>query len=113
MLAIGNPFGAGTHAANGVISALELKIQAPNGLAIDDALQTDAPQHSVGPLLNETGEVIGINSQIETSGEHAGNVGIAFAGPIDTAKSEFGKLEKLGYSESWPRGVRPMSQANH
>ncbi len=97
VLAIGNPFGLTRTLTTGVISALERKIQAPSGLAIDDALQTDAPinpGNSGGPLLNEAGQVIGINSQIETSGEHAGNVGIAFAVPIDTAKGEIAKLEK-------------------
>ena len=97
VLAIGNPFGLARTLTTGVISALERKIQAPNGLTIDNALQTDAPinpGNSGGPLLDEAGQVIGINSQIETSGEHAGNVGIAFAIPIDTVKIELAKLEK-------------------
>jgi S1-C subfamily serine protease len=97
VLAIGNPFGLARTLTTGVISALERKIQAPNGLTIDNALQTDAPinpGNSGGPLLNEAGQVIGINSQIETSGERGGNVGIAFAIPIDAVKGELAKLEK-------------------
>jgi putative serine protease PepD len=62
-------------------------------------IQTDAPinpGNSGGPLLNEQGQVIGINSQIETGGSGGGNVGIAFAIPIDTAKNELTALEKGG-----------------
>jgi S1-C subfamily serine protease len=94
-LAIGNPFGLGGTLTTGVISALDRQITAPNGTTIDGALQTDAPinpGNSGGPLLDEAGQAIGINSQIETSGERGGNVGIAFAIPIDTVKSELWRL---------------------
>ncbi len=95
VLAIGNPFGLGNTLTTGVISALQRQITAPNGAKEDDALQTDAPinpGNSGGPLLNERGQVIGINSQIETGGSGGGSVGIAFAIPIDTAKGELVKL---------------------
>lgn len=96
VLVIGNPFGLGRSLTTGVISALQRQIAAPNGLTIDDALQTDAPinpGNSGGPLLNSAGEVIGINSQIETNGS-GGSVGIAFAIPINTAKGELSRIEK-------------------
>jgi S1-C subfamily serine protease len=99
VLAIGNPFGLERTLTTGIVSALQRRIQAPNGVTISSAIQTDAainPGNSGGPLLNEQGEVIGINSQIETAGGHAGNVGIAFAIPIDTAKSELATLERGG-----------------
>ncbi len=95
VLAIGNPFGLARTLTTGIVSALERQIQAPNGATIPDVIQTDAPinpGNSGGPLLNEAGEAIGINSQIETGGEHGGSVGIAFAIPIDAAKRELAKL---------------------
>lgn len=99
VLAIGNPFGLARTLTTGVISALGREIEAPDGLTITNVLQTDAPinpGNSGGPLLNEAGQVVGINSQIETSGQNGGNVGIAFAIPIDTAKKELTLLEKGG-----------------
>ncbi len=97
VFAIGNPFGLAETLTTGVISSLGRQIAAPDGATIDNAIQTDAPinpGNSGGPLLNEQGEVIGINSQIETSSERGGSVGIAFAIPIDTAKRELAVLEK-------------------
>ncbi|HXP28562.1 MAG TPA: trypsin-like peptidase domain-containing protein [Solirubrobacteraceae bacterium] len=99
VLAIGNPFDLERTLTTGVISALQRQITAPNGFTIDNVLQTDAPinpGNSGGPLLNGGGEVIGINSQIETGGSGGGSVGIGFAVPIDTAKSEISELEKGG-----------------
>ena len=99
VLAIGNPFDLERTLTTGVISALQRQITAPNGFTIDNVLQTDAPinpGNSGGPLLNAAGQVIGINSQIETGGSGGGSVGIGFAVPIDTAKSEIAQLEKGG-----------------
>jgi S1-C subfamily serine protease len=97
--AIGNPFDLERTLTTGVISALQREITAPNGFTIDNVLQTDAPinpGNSGGPLLNTAGQVIGINSQIETGGSGDGSVGIGFAVPINTAKSEISQLEKGG-----------------
>jgi S1-C subfamily serine protease len=99
VLAIGNPFDLERTLTTGVISALQRQITAPNGFTIDNVLQTDAPinpGNSGGPLLNIKGEVIGINSQIETGGSGDGSVGIGFAVPINTAKGEIAELEKGG-----------------
>ena len=99
VLAIGNPFDLERTLTTGVISALQRQITAPNGFTIDNVLQTDAPinpGNSGGPLLNAAGQVIGINSQIETGGSGGGSVGIGFAVPIDTAKNEISQLEKGG-----------------
>ena len=90
-MAIGNPFNLDRTLTTGVVSALQRRIAAPNGFQISDVIQTDAainPGNSGGPLLNTAGEVIGVNSKIETGGSgSSGNVGIGFAVPINTAKS--------------------------
>ncbi|HEX5925276.1 MAG TPA: trypsin-like peptidase domain-containing protein, partial [Baekduia sp.] len=68
-IAIGNPFGLERTLTSGVISAVKRTITGPNKFQIDDALQTDAPinpGNSGGPLIDATGKVIGINSQIAT-----------------------------------------------
>jgi S1-C subfamily serine protease len=99
VLAIGNPFGLDRTLTTGVVSALQRQIAAPNGFTISNVLQTDAPinpGNSGGPLLDASGRVIGINSQIETGGSGGGSVGIGFAVPINTAKSELPQLEKGG-----------------
>src|SRR3954464_5947782 len=98
-IAIGNPFGLDRTLTTGVVSALQRQIKAPNGFTIDNVIQTDAainPGNSGGPLLDATGRVIGINSQIETGGGGNGNVGIGFAIPIDTAKTLIPQLKDKG-----------------
>src|SRR5882757_3298436 len=97
VVAIGNPFDLQRTVTSGIVSALQREIQAPDGVTIDHVIQTDAainPGNSGGPLINATGEVIGINSQIATGGSGSeGNVGIGFAIPINTAKEEIAQLE--------------------
>jgi S1-C subfamily serine protease len=96
-IAIGNPFGLDRTLTTGVVSALQRRIQAPNGFTIRNVIQTDAainPGNSGGPLLDAAGRVIGINSQIATGGNSNANVGIGFAVPIDTAKQVLPDLEK-------------------
>ena len=112
VLAIGNPFGLDRTLTTGVVSALQRQITAPNGFTIDNVLQTDAPinpGNSGGPLLNGAGQVIGINSQIETGGSGGGSVGIGFAVPIDTAKSELSQLEKGGTVRGAYLGVSTLA----
>ena len=88
VVAIGNPFGQTGTLTTGVVSAKGRQIEGLNGFAIDNVIQTDAainPGNSGGPLIDAAGEVIGINSQIQTGGSN-GSVGIGFAIPIDTAR---------------------------
>lgn len=87
VLAIGTPFGYTESASAGIVSGLGREITAPNGFTIANAIQTDAAVNhgnSGGPLLNQAGQVIGINAQIADSGVDA-NVGVAFAVPMDQA----------------------------
>src|SRR5579859_3921756 len=85
--AIGNPFGLAGTLTRGIVSSIR-SVQEPDGMRIDDAIQTDAsinPGNSGGPLLNMRGEVIGINTMIASNvGQSAG---IGFAIPINTAKA--------------------------
>ncbi|HVE67141.1 MAG TPA: trypsin-like peptidase domain-containing protein [Solirubrobacteraceae bacterium] len=101
-IAIGNPFGLDRTLTTGVVSALQRRITAPNGFQIENVIQTDAainPGNSGGPLLDAAGRVIGINSQIATGGAGNGNVGIAFAVPINTAKQVIPQLRREGKVE--------------
>jgi len=85
--AIGNPYGLEETLTRGIVSALGREIEAPDGATIKGAIQTDAalnPGNSGGPLLDEEGEVIGVNSQIASDastadGAQPGNTGVGFA----------------------------------
>jgi S1-C subfamily serine protease len=109
-VAIGNPFGLERTLTTGVVSALQRRITAPSGFAIEDVIQTDAainPGNSGGPLLDATGKVIGVNSQIATGGEASGgSVGIGFAVPAATVKRVLPELERAGRVTRAFLGVR-------
>jgi putative serine protease PepD len=95
-IAIGNPFGLDRTATEGIVSGLGREIKAPNGFSIDSVIQTDAPinpGNSGGPLLDETGRVMGVNSQIATAGGSQGNVGIGFAVPSNTVREVIPRLK--------------------
>jgi serine protease Do len=88
VVAIGNPFNLAHTVTVGVISATKRPFPVSDGRS-NDMLQTDAainPGNSGGPLLNLRGEVIGINTAIETNSQSQGNIGIGFAVPINTVR---------------------------
>jgi S1-C subfamily serine protease len=95
--AIGNPFGLSGTMTRGIISAIR-PIGSESGGRIEDAIQTDAainPGNSGGPLLNSSGEVIGINTMIASNGADQSS-GIGFAIPINTAKAVLADLIRYG-----------------
>jgi len=99
VLAIGNPFALDTTLTVGVVSALGREIKAANNRTIKNVIQTDAainPGNSGGPLLNSSGQLVGVNTAIYSpSGASAG---IGFAIPVNTVRNlipqllEYGKL---------------------
>jgi S1-C subfamily serine protease len=107
VVALGNPFGLDRTLTAGIISALDRRIQSPNGFTLSGAIQTDAAinhGNSGGPLLNGRGEVIGINAQIANSGVNA-YVGVGFAIPIDTAREVADELRQSGQAKNPWLGV--------
>ncbi len=85
VVAIGNPFGLDYTLTTGVISALDREVQSITGRELQGVIQTDAainPGNSGGPLLDSSGRLIGVNTQIVSSG--GAWAGIGFAIPVDT-----------------------------
>src|SRR5205814_3394704 len=90
------PFGLAGTLTSGIVSSIR-SVQEPDGMTIDEAIQTDAainPGNSGGPLLNSHGEVIGINTMIASNVGQ--NAGIGFAMPINTAKAVLNDLLTIG-----------------
>ncbi|MDD2390609.1 MAG: DegQ family serine endoprotease [Desulfobacterales bacterium] len=99
VVAIGNPFGLGNTVTSGIVSA---KYRHLGVQSYDNFIQTDAsinPGNSGGPLLNISGEVIGINSVIFS--QSGGNIGIGFAIPINMAKALIPQLKKGKVIRGW------------
>jgi len=107
VLAIGNPFGLDQTLTTGVVSAIGRTIRSMTERTIDGVIQTDAainPGNSGGPLLDSSGRLIGVNTQIlSPSGAYAG---VGFAVPVDIISRvvpqliEFGKVIKPGFGVS-------------
>jgi S1-C subfamily serine protease len=95
--AIGSPFGEEQSLSVGVVSATQRSIDSLTGFKIEGAIQTDAAinhGNSGGPLLDASGRVLGINSQIETNtGDGAG---VGFAVPIDAVRHSLAQLRRSG-----------------
>src|SRR3989344_5848457 len=101
--AIGNPFGLSGSMTSGIVSALGRLLPQESGFSIPDVIQTDAainPGNSGGPLLNSRGEVVGINTAIQSAtGEFTG---VGFAIPSNTIAKIVPKLISDGtYHHPW------------
>jgi serine protease Do len=112
VLAIGDPFGVGETVTKGIVSAT-----GRGNLGIEDYedfIQTDAPinpGNSGGALINDRGELIGINTAIITHGS-GGNQGIGFAVPSNLARTVMEEILKNGkvtraYLGIYPQDVTP------
>jgi serine protease Do len=109
VIAVGNPFGLGGSVTAGIVSAVDRDIQAG---PYDAFIQIDAPinqGNSGGPLFNEAGDVIGVNTAIFSP--TGVNVGIGFAVPANVARDVIAQLSEAGSVERGLLGVQlqPMT----
>ena len=135
VVAIGAPLGLTSTVTEGIISALNRTIQVASSEVSEDpglqfwtgtgaapisiqVIQTDAainPGNSGGALVNDRGELIGINVAIATAGNgEAGSIGVGFAIPSNTAHRIAGEIIELGYATHGLLGalVRDNAQDN-
>jgi serine protease Do len=107
-LAVGNPFGVGKTVTMGIVSATgrtNLGIE-----AYEDFIQTDAPinpGNSGGALINDRGELVGINTAIISHGSE-GNQGIGFAVPVNLARTVMDEILKNGKVTRAYLGILPQ-----
>jgi putative serine protease PepD len=111
VIAIGSPLGLSGTVTSGIVSAKDRPVTAGDSGGSDssyiNAVQTDAainPGNSGGPLVNLSGEVVGVNSAIATvggsiTGGQSGNIGVGFAIPINQARRTVEQLIKTGQAQ--------------
>jgi S1-C subfamily serine protease len=99
-IAIGNPFGLDHTLTTGVISALGRQVQGIGGVTIRDMIQTDAainPGNSGGPLLDSSGQLVGMNTMIFS--KSGASAGIGFAVPATTIARVVPQIIAKGHAE--------------
>lgn len=107
VIAMGAPLGLDSTVTAGIVSALNRPVSAGDGSrqSFINAIQTDAainPGNSGGPLLNMSGQVIGVNSAIATTsnlGGQSGSIGVGFAIPSDQVSKTVEQLVRTGRAE--------------
>ena len=107
VLAFGSPLGLQDSVSLGVISAVNQQLDPDSPMVY---LQTDAainPGNSGGPLIDMRGDVVGINSMIET--QSGGNEGVGFSIPSNTARIVYEQLVKYGHPRRGTIGVYPTN----
>src|ERR1700723_3299453 len=107
VLAFGSPMGLQDSVSLGVISAINQQLDQDSPMVY---LQTDAainPGNSGGPLIDMRGDVVGINSMIES--QSGGNEGVGFSIPSDTARIVYEQLVKYGHPRRGTIGVYPTN----
>jgi len=103
-IAIGNPLGLDNTVTAGIISAIQRTNAVGEGQRVP-YIQTDAavnPGNSGGPLINDRGQVIGINTAIR----QAPGAGLSFAIPINTARQIAAQIVDRGYASHPYIGIR-------
>jgi len=110
VFAIGNPFGLSATLTKGIVSALGRRIQGmdADGTLIEDVIQTDAAinrGNSGGPLLDSSGRLIGVNTQIASPS--GGSAGVGFAVPVNTVLRVVPQLIENGAYTPPRLGITP------
>jgi putative serine protease PepD len=119
VVAIGSPLGLQGSVTSGIVSALNRPVRTGDASAagdttstVIDAVQTDAainPGNSGGPLVNLSGQVVGINSAIASlgaaAGQQSGSIGVGFSIPIDQARAIAKQLIASGHATHAQLGV--------